>query len=109
MSRVRPTGLGVKGLAFYAVLVGAYLASPYFNLFFLLLTFVTVLGLLNLLCNITNLRGATGGFDEPEPVAAETEGDLAGWLDDGGKPRFALRLELDVEGAGKVVLPVKAR
>ena len=39
MGAVRPTILGYKALAFYAVLVVVYFLLPYLNLFFLLLVF----------------------------------------------------------------------
>ncbi len=47
MNLPRPTALGVKFLLFWLLLVAAFLATPYSNLFFLLLTFLTLLGALS--------------------------------------------------------------
>lgn len=39
---MRPTLFGLKAILFYAVVLGAYFAAPYVNLFFLLLAFLTI-------------------------------------------------------------------
>ena len=45
---MKPTALGVKAFLFYLLLVTAFFAAPYANHFFLLLSFLTILGALNL-------------------------------------------------------------
>ena len=43
---MRPTALGIKALVFHACITAAFFVSPYTNLFFLLLGFLTVVVLL---------------------------------------------------------------
>ena len=57
---VRLTRLGWKGLIFYAVIQLAFFASAYSNLFFLLVAFLTLLGLLRVYWTARNLRGVRG-------------------------------------------------
>lgn len=67
-----PTALGVKGAFFFCVIVLAYLAAPYLNLFFLLLGFLCVLGALAVPWTWSNLRGV--GLEIHGPLAT-AEGD----------------------------------
>lgn len=67
MSPPRPTALGVKGMAFYGMLLCAYFAAPYANLLFLLLVFLSVAGLAGLGRAVRGLRGFG-----PSEVAAES-------------------------------------
>jgi len=53
---VRPTELGLKGLLLLAALELAFLATSYSNLFFLLITFCCVLGVVGLVGAIRNVR-----------------------------------------------------
>jgi uncharacterized protein (DUF58 family) len=57
---LRPTALGIKGIAFFAVIEVAYLATPYSNLFFLLLAFLAVLGVVGTVCSLRNVHGIAG-------------------------------------------------
>lgn len=57
MNLPRPTALGVKFLLFWLLLVAAFLATPYSNLFFLLLTYLTLLGALSFLWTARAGRG----------------------------------------------------
>ena len=41
---MRPTRFGIKSVVFYLVMLGAFFAAPYSNLFFLLLAFLTLAG-----------------------------------------------------------------
>ena len=65
-----PTGLGFKALTFFAVLVGAFYAAPYMNLFFLLLSFLAVMAVLSVWWTWRNVVGIDGEVLQPEPVAA---------------------------------------
>ena len=49
-----PTALGTKALLFYLLMLSAFVATPYSNLFFLLLTFLTVLGACNVVCPVAS-------------------------------------------------------
>lgn len=90
--RIRPTELGLKGLALFAGLDLAFLATSYSNLFFLMLVFCCALGGLGLWWTFANLRGVTvhllpvaaGAAAEPRPV------QLA--VSCGRRPRFDLAL-----------------
>ncbi|MBL8726302.1 MAG: DUF58 domain-containing protein [Planctomycetes bacterium] len=83
--RLRPTELGVKGGLLVGALGCAFFATGYSNLFFLLLVFVVVLGVLGAVWSLTNLRGLTLRMAEP-PLA------------EAGRPR-SLRLELGLPRA----------
>ncbi|MEE2887921.1 MAG: DUF58 domain-containing protein [Planctomycetota bacterium] len=69
---MRPTRFGSKAVVFYATLVGAFYAVPYLNLFFLLLAFASVLGLLNLYWTWRNIRGVRGSMSEIAPYSADS-------------------------------------
>jgi uncharacterized protein (DUF58 family) len=94
---VIPTGLGVKAALFYLLLVAAFFAAPYANLFFLLLTFLTLLGLADALAARGNLRGATGRVEDSEPVASGTESSVTAVLAAGSR-RWALGVEVVLDG-----------
>jgi uncharacterized protein (DUF58 family) len=96
---VRPTGLGVKAALFYLLLVTAFFAAPYANLFFLLLVFLTLLGLADALAARRNLAGAHGRFEEIGPMPAGAGGALVAVVC-AGQGRWALGAEVDLEGAG---------
>jgi hypothetical protein len=65
---VRITWLGFQGGLFYCALVAAFFASPYANLFFLLLGFLTLVGLSGVFAARRNLRGVTAVSPELAPV-----------------------------------------
>lgn len=67
---MRFTRFGFFGLVFYALMVGAYFLSPYSNLFFLLLAFLTILGLSGVNGAVRNLRGVRASLVELPPVPA---------------------------------------
>jgi uncharacterized protein (DUF58 family) len=116
---VRPTGLGVRTALFFLLLVAAFFAAPYANLFFLLLLFLSILGAFDLLAARSNLAGASGRVDEIEPMPAGAGGAAAAVVQ-AGKRRWAVAVEVELEGAGgtlraalgqvegeaKIVLPV---
>lgn len=95
---MRPTGLGVKAAFFYLLLVAAYFAAPYANLFFLLLVFLTLLGVADVLAARRNLAGADGRVEEGEPMPSGAGGSLLA-LVDAGPRRWALGVEVVLEGA----------
>lgn len=90
--RIRPTELGLKGLALFAGLVTAFLATSYSNLFFLMLAFCSALGVLGLCWTVTNVRGVAlrlaavpaGPAGEPRAIQLE--------LQPGRRARFDLAL-----------------
>lgn len=65
---MRPTRFGLKALAFYAAMCATFYAMPYSNPFFLLLGFLTLLGLTGIAGPARNLRGLRVHFEAPEPV-----------------------------------------
>ncbi len=102
MSLPTPTALGVKALLFYLLMLGAYVATPYSNLFFMLLTFLTVLGALNVVWTLRNASGMRATVEEVEPVPAGAALPLRGVIESDG---VALAIEMEVEGAGTLRLP----
>ena len=102
MSLPTPTALGVKALLFYLLMLGAFVAAPYMNLFFMLLTFLTVLGASNMVWTLRNAAGMRATVDEVKPVPAGTALPLSGVIEGDG---VALAIEMDVEGAGTLRLP----
>lgn len=97
---MRPTALGVKALAFWSVLLGAFFATPYLNLFFLLLTFLTVLGLLCPWWSWRNLAGLSGSVAAVELGPAGRERPVRVVLRAASRTRHMLRCRLEVEGRG---------
>lgn len=119
--RIRPTELGVKGLLLLAALEAAFLATAYSNLFFLLIAFCCVLGVVGLAGAIANLRRldvrlgpiplAAAGAERP--VAVEIAGerrrfDLAFVLLGDGDPIHLGALPT-VDGATKATLTIAGR
>jgi uncharacterized protein (DUF58 family) len=96
---VRPTALGVKSALFYLLLVTAFFAAPYANLFFLLLVFLTLLGVADALAARGNLAGAHGRVEEAAPMPAGAGGAIAASVC-AGRRRWAIGAELELEGAG---------
>lgn len=65
---MRPTRFGVHGGLFYIALVAAFYCSQYSNLFFLMLGFLTLVGIGGVLAARRNLRGVTATSPELAPV-----------------------------------------
>lgn len=105
MSLPVPSSVGWKGLLFHAVLVAAFYAAPYANLFFLLLAFLTLLGALDLLWVHRNLSGVAGGVDAPAPAPAGTGPEIKGWLEAGPRMRYGVSVRLDLGGRDRVEIP----
>jgi uncharacterized protein (DUF58 family) len=68
--RLSPTGLGAKGGLFFAAVVLLFFATPYSNLFFLLTSFLAILGALGVTGSWRNLRGASAELLAIEPAPA---------------------------------------
>jgi uncharacterized protein (DUF58 family) len=105
---MRPTLLGIKAAAFYAVLLGAFFVAPYMNLFFLLLVFLTVLGSLTVLWNARSLAGVGGEIVDVEPAPAGTPAVVAVRLAGGARERAGLRVRLQLADRAPVVCEIPA-
>jgi uncharacterized protein (DUF58 family) len=101
---VRPTALGIKAALFYIVLLGAFFAAPYANLFFLLLAFLTIQALTSYVSCRRNLTGVRAAVDELEPVPADTGAPVTVTIHGGKRTRLALGIRLELEGQAPVVL-----
>ncbi len=94
---MHPTRLGIKGVLFMAALLTVFLATPYSNLFFLLIAFLAVLAVCGPLWCWQNLRGVqvelltagTSAAGEPHPVRLRVRAR---------RPRLHLVLQLRVAG-----------
>lgn len=96
---LRPTGLGVRTALFYLLLVAAFFAAPYANLFFLLLLFLSILGAADLLAARANLAGASGHVGEIDPMPAGAGGAAAAVIAT-SRRRWAVAVEVELEGPG---------
>ena len=95
---LHPTGLGLKALAFFAVLIAAFYAAPYMNLFFLLLSFLGVMAVLSPLWTWRNLSGVTGEVAAVEPAAAGSSGPITARVRvPGSRARYAVSCLLATE------------
>ena len=99
---MRLTPFGVKAGLFYLAMVGAYLAAPYSNLFFLLLAFLTLQWVLCALWTPRNLRGVTTELSALEPVPAGSGQSLCALILAAGRARFQVGVELELDGGRRV-------
>ena len=97
-----PTIMGAKGLAFFAVLLGAFFAATYANLFFLLMAFLTVLGVLNLFWTARSLSGVDGEALDDGPIPSGGGHHLTFRVRNGKRPRLYVHAEATIEGHGLV-------
>jgi uncharacterized protein (DUF58 family) len=97
-----PTVLGVKGAGFFLILLVAFFAATYSNLFFLLLTFLTVLGILNLIWTARSLSGVICEVLDPGPLPAGSGHHLVFRARTSGRPRYAVLGETVLEEGGKL-------
>ncbi len=90
---MRLTRLGVKAAFFYCMLLAAFFAAPYLNLFFLLLAFLSVVAVLNLWWGFRNMQGVQGAILElsPVPAGAGNQGRVL------VQPQQRKRLQLAIE------------
>jgi uncharacterized protein (DUF58 family) len=100
---VRITWLGFQGGLFYCALVAAFFASPYANLFFLLLGFLTLVGLSGVFAARRNLRGVTAVSPELAPVPT---GEVVEATLEARAPRparFGIRARISLAGGAELV------
>jgi uncharacterized protein (DUF58 family) len=97
---VRLTAFGFKSIAFYLAMLGAFLASPYSNLFFLLLAFLTLLFAGGAVSTWRNLRGVTAHIPELPPAPAGAGHSLRAQAGAPSRARFQVSVQLELEGAG---------
>ncbi len=92
---MRLTGFGFKGVLFYLALVGAFFASPYSNLFFLLLGFLTLQWLLSIVWTRSNMRGVRASIVAAEPAPAGAGLPVRAQIEAPGT-RFQVTVELQL-------------
>ncbi len=95
---MRLTRFGFHGLLFTLAMVGAFFASPYSNLFFLLLSFLCLLWTVEALASLRNLRRVALRLESSEPVASGTLPQLEATLSTGGKRGYQLDLRVELAG-----------
>ncbi len=95
---MRITLLGYKALGFYAMLTGAFFVSPYNNLFFLLLAFMTSLLVLNVFWVEQNIRGVHAEILDICPGPAGQAHSLHSSLQSGTRLHMLLAVEIHVPG-----------
>ena len=71
---MRPTRFGIYGVAFLALLYAAFFVTHYNNLFFLLLSFLTILFGWGAVAARNNLRAVEVVMKEPAPIASGASG-----------------------------------
>lgn len=96
---MRLTRFGIKGALFYLAMVGAFFASPYSNLFFLLLGFLTVQWLACALATARNLGGVRASVAEVEPAPAGRGWSAPARVLAPGRARFQVVVELELAGS----------
>ncbi|MFT4515632.1 MAG: hypothetical protein ACI89X_001074 [Planctomycetota bacterium] len=95
---IRPSALGSKGFLLFAALELAFLATNYSNLFFLLLAFSAVLGVLGAWWSWRNLRDLQVESLGLATAASGSQRATHVHLAANRRPRFDLLVELDLEG-----------
>ena len=106
---MRPTAFGLKAIAFYIAVLGAYFASPYVNLFFLLLAFLTIQWALALVWSWRSTRGLEVRFEDVAAVAAEAPSRVSCKVIPGERIRFAVDVELLLARAPGAKRPQSSR
>lgn len=71
--RCSPTPFGIKAAVFGAIIALIFFATPYTSLFFMLVAFLSVLGVLGTLWGMTNLRRVRITMDPPPMAQAGEE------------------------------------
>lgn len=103
---MRLTAFGAKGVAFYVAMLVAFYATPYSNLFFLLLGFLTLLGLAGGVGAWRNGRGVHGSLERIEPVHAGDTIQIPVTLRAPKRGRFALDVRLALESDHEIAARV---
>lgn len=99
---MRPTRFGIHGAVFWTVMCGAFYAAPYSNLFFLLLGFLTLLGIAGVAGARRNLRGVTAALAELPPVPSDVAIQVGVPVRAPARPRFQVRAILDLAGGARL-------
>ncbi len=102
MRSFEATSLGIKALSFYAVLVLAFFAAPYNNLFFLLLCFLSVLGLFSVWWTFRSLDGVEASVRELALLPSHETHPLLVDLCARTARRFGVMVELSIDRLGLV-------
>lgn len=98
---IRPTALGWKAIAFVAALVTAFFAAPYQNLYFLLLSFLAALGVMNVAWTLRNLSGVRGEIPAIGAFPAGASAPLRVGVDSGSRRGIGLTAVLDLGPHGR--------
>ncbi len=99
---MRLTRFGVHGGLFTGAMFVAFYGSPYSNLFFLLLGFLTLTGLIGVLGARRNLQGVTAHAPEFEPVPSATAVRVEVPLSVETRRRFDVRGRIALEGGAEL-------
>jgi uncharacterized protein (DUF58 family) len=99
---LRLTRLGIQTGLLYAALIGAFFATPYSNLFFLMLGFLTLQWVLGAAWSVRNVRGVHVTLPAPEPMPAGAGQLLQATLEVPARTRFQLVVELELDGGQRV-------
>lgn len=99
---MRLTAFGFKGVLFYLALVLAFFATPYSNLFFLLIGFLSLQWVLSAFWTQRNARGATAEVGEIEPVTAGSPPVVRARVCASGGTRYQIAVELELECGAQV-------
>jgi uncharacterized protein (DUF58 family) len=100
---MRPTRFGLNGVAFTGAMYAAFYGSPYSNLFFLLLGFLTLTMLSGLLAARRNLSGVTAELLPPPPAPSGTPIGVAAHLTAPCRMRFDVRVRLVLASGEEIV------
>lgn len=100
---IRPSALGTKGLLLFATMELAFLATNYSNLFFLMLAFSAVLGVLGAWWAMRNLRGLQVLDIEIGAAATATSRAIQLRVESGPRPRFDLTFQLHLNDKHQTV------
>ncbi|MHC5064601.1 MAG: DUF58 domain-containing protein [Planctomycetota bacterium] len=95
---MRPTAFGIKAVTFYLTIVAAYFVSPYTNLFFLLLSFLSTLLLLSAFSTFRNLGQIQGQLTGLVPYPAGSSETARLQLKGDRRKRFNIRASIKVDG-----------
>ena len=101
MASLRPTLFGVRLMVFHGLCVGAFFATPYVNLFFMLLGFLSLVLTAALFASWRSIKGVSvGSHGQFEALAMAGESPTV-QLDlhaEGRRTHFGLQVDVDLEG-----------
>lgn len=95
--QLTPTRLGWKGVGFLCLLTLAWFATPYSNLFFLMLSFLFCMGILTFFWSRSNLRGLSGSLEDHPPFPAGRPLPLRIFLYPGNQPAQEIEVQILLE------------